>query len=142
MRPSPRGASLPTPPEPPDLALLLSRKAAADEDVVRRLIDIPEVADETLGFHAQQAVEKLVKAVLVRNGVAYDRTHNIAYLLTLLDGAEVDPPTGVSQEDLIALSPWAVQFRYDDEAHAVLDRPAARHALERTRAWADAQLGG
>lgn len=128
-----------TPPESPDLALLLSRKAAGDEDVVRRLIDIPEVVDETLGFHAQQAVEKLIKAVLARNGVAYDRTHNIAYLLTLLDGAEVDPP-GVSQEDLIALSPWAVQFRYDDEAHAVLDRAAARRAVEATRAWADAQL--
>ncbi len=134
------GASLSTPPEPPDLALLLSRKAAGDEDVVRRLIDIPEVADETLGFHAQQAVEKLIKAVLVRNGVAYDRTHNIAYLLTLLDGAGVDVPAGVSQEDLIALSPWAVQFRYDDEAHSVLDRPAARRAVEKTRAWADAQL--
>jgi HEPN domain-containing protein len=132
---------LPTPPEPPDLALLLSRKAAADEDVVRRLIEISEVADETLGFHAQQAVEKLVKAVLVRNGVAYDRTHNIAYLLTLLDRAGVEAPLGVSQEDLIALSPWAVQFRYDDEVHAVLDRPAARRALENTRAWADAQLG-
>lgn len=129
-----------TPPESPDLALLLSRKAAGDEDVVRRLIDIPEVVDETLGFHAQQAVEKLIKAVLVRNGVAYDRTHNIAYLLTLLDGAGVDAPTDVSQEDLIALSPWAVQFRYDDEAHAVLDRPAARRAVEGTRAWADAQL--
>lgn len=109
---------------------------------MRRLIDIPEVADETLGFHAQQAVEKLVKAVLVRNGVTYDRTHNIAYLLTLLDGAGVDLPTGVNQEDLIALSPWAVQFRYDDDAHAVLDRPAARRAVEKTRAWADAQLGG
>ena len=108
---------------------------------MRRLIDIPEVVDETLGFHAQQAVEKLIKAVLVRNGVAYDRTHNIAYLLTLLEGAEVDPP-GVSQEDLIALSPWAVQFRYDDESHAVLDRPAARRAVEATRAWADAYLDG
>lgn len=131
-----------TPPESADLALLLSRKAAGDEDVVRRLIDIPEVVDDTLGFHAQQAVEKLIKAVLVRNGVAYDRTHNIAYLLTLLDGAGVDPPTGVSQENLIALSPWAVQFRYDDEAHAVLDRSTARRAVEETRAWADAQLGG
>jgi HEPN domain-containing protein len=133
---------LSAPPEPPDFALLLSRKAAGDEDVVRRLIDIPEVVDETLGFHAQQAVEKLIKAVLVRNGVAYDRTHNIAYLLTLLDGAGVDPPTGVSQEDLIALSPWAVQFRYDDESHAVLDRPVARRAVEKTRTWADTQLGG
>lgn len=54
----------------------------------------------------------------------------------------MDPPTGVSQEDLIALSPWAVQFRYDDEAHAILDRSTARRAVEKTRAWADAQLGG
>jgi HEPN domain-containing protein len=128
------------PPESPDLAALLSRKAAGDEDVVRRLIDVPEVVDETLGFHAQQAVEKLIKAVLVRHGVGYDRTHNIAYLLTLLEGAGMEAPSGVGQEELIALSPWAVQFRYDDEAHAVLDRPSARRAVEMTRAWADVQL--
>jgi HEPN domain-containing protein len=66
---------------------MLSRKAAGDEDIVRRLIDVPEVVDEMLGFHAQQAVEKLIKAVLVRHGVAYDRTHNIAYLLALFEGA-------------------------------------------------------
>ncbi len=129
------------PPETPDLAALLSRKAAGDEDIVRRLIDIPEVVDETLGFHAQQAVEKLMKAVLVQRGVAYDRTHNIAYLLTRLEEAGVEAPSGVSQEELISLSPWAVQFRYDDEANAVLDRSSARLAVEMTRAWADALLG-
>jgi predicted transcriptional regulator len=59
---------LSTPPEPPDLALLLSRKAAGDEDVVRRLIDIPEVVDETLGFHAQQAIEKLIKRCWTAQG--------------------------------------------------------------------------
>lgn len=128
------------PPETPDLAALLSRKAAGDEDIVRRLIDIPEVVDETLGFHAQQAVEKLIKAVLVQRGVAYDRTHNIAYLLTLLERAGIEAPAGISREELISLSPWAIQFRYDDEAHAVLDRPSARRAVETTRAWADALL--
>ncbi len=128
------------PPESPDLAALLSRKAAGDEDVVRRLIDDPEVVDEILGFHVQQAVEKLVKAVLVRHGVSYARTHNIAYLLTLLEQAGIEGPTGISQDELISLSPWAVQFRYDDETDAVLDRPAARRAVEMTRAWADAQL--
>jgi HEPN domain-containing protein len=132
---------LSTPPETPDLAALLSRKAAGDEDIVRRLIDIPEVVDETLGFHAQQAVEKLIKAVLVQRGVSYDRTHNIAYLLTRLEKAGVEAPSGIGQEELISLSPWAVQFRYDDEAHAVLDRPSARLAVEMTRAWADALLG-
>lgn len=122
-----------TPSETPDLAGLLSRKAAGDEDIVRRLIDIPEVVDETLGFHAQQSVEKLIKAVLVQRGVAYDRTHNIAYLLTRLE-AGVEGPSGISQEELISLSLWAVQFRYDDETHAVLDRLSARRAVEMTRA--------
>jgi hypothetical protein len=73
--------------------------------------------------------------------VTYDRTHNIAYLLTRLEQAGVEAPSGISQEELISLSPWAVQFRYDDEAHAVLDRPSARLAIEMTRAWADALLG-
>jgi len=129
------------PPETPDLAALLSRKAAADEDIVRRLIDIPEVADETLDFHAQQAVEKLLKAVLIQRGVPYDRTHNIAYLLTRLEEAGVEAPSGISQEELIALSPWAVQFRYDDETHTVLDRRSARLVVEMTRAWAEPLLG-
>lgn len=130
-----------TPPESPDLAALLSRKAGDDEDVLKRLINIPEVADGTLGFHAQQAVEKLIKAVLVRHGLVYDRTHNIAYLLSLLDAAGLEGPSGIDRKDLVTLSPWAIQFRYDDETQAPLDRPAAQRAVEETRAWADAELG-
>ncbi len=132
---------MPTPPdEAPDIATVLSRKAAGDEDVLARLIDIPEVSDEMLGFHAQQAVEKLIKAVLAKNGIIYERTHNIAYLLELLDRAKIEPPGQIDRETLIELSPWAAQFRYGDEGFAVLDRPSARHAVEATRAWADAQL--
>lgn len=49
------------------------------------------MADEIVGFHAQQAVEKALKAVLTAVAVRVGRTHDIAYLLTLLpDALRVD----------------------------------------------------
>ncbi|HEX5527332.1 MAG TPA: HEPN domain-containing protein [Solirubrobacterales bacterium] len=56
-------------------------KAAGDEIVLRRLSDDDDVPDDVLGFHAQQAVEKMMKAVLALNGVTFERTHNLMYLL-------------------------------------------------------------
>jgi hypothetical protein len=68
-------------------------KAAGDERILFRLIDDEDIPDDGLGFHAQQAVEKMIKAVLAHNDVSYERTHNIAYLLTLLDGASIQSQT-------------------------------------------------
>jgi len=42
----------------------LRRKAAGDEEAIRALFDVSSVPDEVIGFHAQQAVEKLLKALL------------------------------------------------------------------------------
>ena len=49
-------------------------------------------ADEIFGFHAQQAVEKTLKAWLALSGVEYPRTHDISLLLTVLkmQGQDVD----------------------------------------------------
>lgn len=35
-------------------------------------------------FEIQQAIEFLIKAILLENGVSYDRTHDIRYLLSKL----------------------------------------------------------
>lgn len=61
--------------------------------ILFRLIDDDDIPDDGLGFHAQQAVEKMIKAVLAHSEVAYERTHNIAYLLNLLDKARIPNPT-------------------------------------------------
>lgn len=76
--------------------------------------------DDVLGFHAQQAVEKSVKAVLANNDVSYERTHNIAYLLTLLDSADIPPPENA--DSLVELTPWAAGFRYTDLPEPALNR--------------------
>ena len=44
----------------------------------------PKVLYETLCFHAQQAVEKALKAVLIANNVPSTKTHNIGSLLGML----------------------------------------------------------
>ena len=78
---------------PPDRPEVLLRKARQDELVLERLLDDQEVDDDTLGFHAQQAVEKLLKAVLASRGVEYPRTHNLRVLVELL--GKDSGPSGV-----------------------------------------------
>ncbi|MET0306506.1 MAG: HEPN domain-containing protein [Solirubrobacterales bacterium] len=99
-----------------DLAQLLMEKAAGDEKILLRLIDDDDIPDDGLGFHAQQAVEKMIKAVLAHNDVSYERTHNIAYLLTLLDDASIPRPDNAA--NLPNLSPWAAELRYARQPEA------------------------
>ena len=113
-------------------------KAAGDEMILARLIADDDIPDDALGFHAQQAVEKMVKAVLAHNDVSYERTHNIAYLLTLLDGAGIPKPE--SADALPNLSPWAAEFRYARQPEAALDRKEIPSMVEQTKSWAETQL--
>jgi hypothetical protein len=114
-----------------DLARLLMEKAVGDEKILLRLIDEDDIPDDGLGFHAQQAVEKRIKAVLAQNEVAYERTHNIAYLLKLLDDAGITKPAGA--EDLPNLSPWAAELRYGRTPEATPDRGQMRTWFNRPR---------
>lgn len=80
-------------------------------------------ADEVFGFHAQQAIEKTLKAWLAILGQQYPLTHNLARLLALLEeqGAAVD-----DFWDLTDYTAYAVEYRYGalDIAEEPLDRPA------------------
>jgi HEPN domain-containing protein len=56
---------------PPDRHDVLLRKASQDELVLERLLGDSDVDDDTLGFHAQQAAEKLLKAALAARALDY-----------------------------------------------------------------------
>ena len=108
----------------PEHAAALVRLARQDLDALVALSALPPIADAILGFHAQQAVEKGLKAWLASLGQDYPLTHNLPRLFTLLDrgGADVD-----RFRSLDALTPYAVQARYDEgdpDAEDALDRPA------------------
>jgi hypothetical protein len=51
-------------PDLSDLAIRFARKAESDEIALDKLGDDPDVPDDLIGFHAQQALEKLLKAAL------------------------------------------------------------------------------
>lgn len=126
-----------------EYAELLLRKAVQDEFTIKKLIPDPASPDEVIGFHAQQAVEKLLKAVLAFASVRYRRTHDLVELIDLLRENRLPLPEGL--EDVRRLNPFAAAFRYDDlpeEPEAPFDRPWAVDCVQRTRTWAESILRG
>lgn len=112
------------------------RKAGGDLRAAAALRDAG-LDDELVGFHAQQAVEKAAKAVLVLAGVEIPRTHDIERVLTLAERAGHELPAMVAEAGW--LTPWAVEFRYD-EATSPLDRDSAVRTAEAVIAWASGVL--
>jgi len=47
-------------------------------------------AEEIFGFHAQQALEKALKAWICLHGIEYPFTHQLARLMTMLNNAGED----------------------------------------------------
>jgi HEPN domain-containing protein len=83
------------------------------------------VSANIYGFHAQQAVEKGLKAWLSLEGVLYPRTHSLGDLMDLLEDNSID---GASQfRSLQRLTPFAVQLRY--ETSEALEEDLNRNAV-------------
>ena len=96
--------------------------ASQDVDALEVMLESSKVSDSIFGFHAQQAVEKALKAWLAFLGETYPLTHSLNLLFALLEdkiGWEVD-----QFRELEALTPFAVQFRYSayDSYEAEIDR--------------------
>jgi HEPN domain-containing protein len=126
-------------PDARELASLLVRKAEGDEAILGRVLDDPDVPDDVLGFHVQQAIEKRLKAVLAFHEVDFDRTHSIGYLTSLLEHHGIELPG--DREQIENLTPWAVVARYQSSVEEVLDRAAAREQMSAVRDWSRRLLG-
>jgi HEPN domain-containing protein len=125
--------------EPSDLAALYSRKASNDATAAREFAGNTEISDEIIGFHAQQAVEKWLKAVMAKLGLPQQRTHDIDQLGRLLEEQGVELP--VPRSRLAELTDFAVPLRYEDLLDAEpLDRPATVALADEIGKWAADQL--
>ena len=96
---------------PLDHAKLLLSKAQDDWGALKILLENSQVADEIIGFHAQQIVEKTLKSVLTVKSIPFRRTHDIAELIDLL--IDKGFPVPVPMENAVELTPFAVEYRYD-----------------------------
>ena len=84
-------------------------------------------------FHAQQAMEKVLKAALVRAGVRPPRTHDLVELAAAADLSDLSPPESLR---LYEVARWSVVIRYpsgDEASPAFADVKAA---IEEARAFA------
>lgn len=69
-----------------------------------------DILHEQICFHAQQAVEKALKAVLIDCGIDFPLTHDIEVLLELVDQDRIELPSELANAGL--LTPYAVETRY------------------------------
>jgi hypothetical protein len=113
---------------PEDLARRFLILADRDIRAFRKLSDDPEIDDEVVGFHAQQAVEKCLKAVLAKHRIELD---------LLIQNNLPSPPL---REGIDALGPFAVELRYDLMATEPLDREQASGVVAAVRDWAEQQV--
>ena len=119
-----------------ELAQQLALAAERDVRALEGMGDASVFADEIFGFHAQQAVEKALKAWLAAQGEIYPYTHDISALLSALE--QVGQDVGALW-DLVELNAFAVQLRYESlpDDDSALDRAATldrvRRLLDRVR---------
>lgn len=121
-----------------DLADQLLRLARDDLASARALDEAEDVSSANSGFHAQQAVEKALKAVLATREIDFPFTHNITLLMQLCEDAGFELPDDLSDAD--RLIPYAAALRYGlgDPAAVASDQAMKWAAL--AIEWAEAQL--
>jgi HEPN domain-containing protein len=120
-------------------AAILARKAADDAKAMQLLAPNQEISDEIIGFHAQQAVEKWLKAVLGFRGVEFEYTHDLLRLIAEVTAAVGEFP--FDTPEVVALTEHAVPLRYDEILDTEpLDRQAVVGIVEEVGDWAAAQL--
>lgn len=112
--------------------------ALRDRLTLRLLCDSGQAPEEVMGFHAQQACETLIKAVLVMHGVVFERTHDLAALAALCDAHGVPPPA--NRNALRILNNFAVRFRYDTCPAAMIDIAATSSLVETLTEWAAQEI--
>jgi len=125
-------------PEELEEAGRLLRAARSDLRAAGALAADAEQENDVVGFHAQQAVEKSIKAVLATSGVEIPHTRDLSFLLEIVAEQDVAIPKSVAQAQW--LTPWAVAIRYGT-AEARLDRAAAVAVAPDALDWAAAAAG-
>jgi len=107
-----------------DLVRQWVAKAAGDLAVASLVLSEATSALWAAGFHAQQAVEKYLKAFLVHHQIEFPKTHNLGVLLDLIQRA--DGSIAAALCEATALNPYGVDVRYPEDSPEVTPEDAQR----------------
>ena len=114
--------------------------AAGDLHYARLGHKDPGVLKSLIVFHAQQAIEKALKATLVEHETEFPRTHDLAQLTELIEEAGMAWPAGLNK--VLEFTPFATQGRYPgfDDPITELDVQEAIAMAEKVLAWAKQEV--
>ena len=118
---------------PREEALSLLKLAGRDWEILLVLHDAERVHLSGVAFHAQQLVEKSLKALLANADLPFDRTHDLVRLAGTLTDAGLRLPLSIDQ--LARLNPYAVVYRYDDTDIEILNRSEVVDIARTIRDW-------
>lgn len=93
-----------------DNARAMLEMAEKDLRALKGMNDPDVFAEQIFGFHAQQAIEKTLKAWIASLDLEFPLTHNIARLLAILEENNCDVE---AFWELVEYTVYAVAFRYD-----------------------------
>ena len=93
---------------------------------------------DACGFHAQQCVEKYLKAILQHNHIRFEKVHDLLALMNLCQS--ILPSLELYKELLAYLNLFAVAFRYPGESATREQAGKAIKALKKLRAILRAAL--
>jgi len=124
-------------------ALLFLEKAQEDVYAMEKLAADTDAPDAVIGFHAQQAVEKILKAVLTENQVLLQRHHDLMLLIDLLQQNKIKFPA--EWEEIVELTPFAAEYRYgrlpaESDESEYFDREKALSLVREIRQWAESRV--
>ena len=86
---------------------------------------------DTICFHAQQCIEKYLKAWLQEANIPLPRSHDLLVLLGLI--LPIIPSWHVWQSDLSVIAPYAVEFRYPGKSATAENVQQAVHICTEVR---------
>ena len=64
--------------------------ALKDHNALAGMLDVKQFSEEVFGFHAQQTVEKALKAWIAVLGFIYPKSHDVSALIKILNDAGQD----------------------------------------------------
>lgn len=114
--------------------------AESDLRLGRLGVDDPLVLRAQVCFHAQQAAEKSLKAVLLSQKIEFPYTHDLKGLLRIAETNGVTVPSAV--QEAAHLTPYAVETRYPGDWMEITesDVQEALQIAEHTILWAKNML--
>lgn len=120
------------------LTLEWVEKAENDYAAVQQLLQASDPLYDIICFHAQQSIEKYLKAWLQEANILVPRTHNLEELLDII--VQTLPTWSHWQPDFKRITGYAVDPRYPGDSRTAEDTQHAMHVCDGVRQAVRTQL--